>query len=148
MILQSDVFAHLALRRAPASSQPPTLAPPSSPWTPHPHPQASHKAPKGTPKDKQDPPLDHVWPPKWDKQNIWFYCSKTYNSAQKWARANDGQTFCSHFFLCFSPSALRFLHLVVFFLLGCVLRRFLGPCGLPRAFSGSPLQARMYLLLQ
>ena len=62
--------------RPPCSSKGPRVlptahfSPPSSPWTPHPRPQGPPKAPQGHPNAPPDPPLEHVWAPKWDKQNM------------------------------------------------------------------------------
>ena len=62
--------------RPPCSSKGPRVlptahfSPPSSPWTPHPRPKGPPKAPQGHPDGPPRPPLEHVWAPKWDKQNM------------------------------------------------------------------------------
>jgi hypothetical protein len=136
--------------RPPCSSKGPRVlptahfSPPRSPWTPHPRPQGPPKAPQGHPDGPPRPPLEHVWAPKWDKQNMLFYCSKTYKSGQERVRPNVRQILFRTPLFVFPSSALRFSTWLFSSLSGPSFVAFLAPLGVP---GPSPL-AQMYPFIQ
>jgi hypothetical protein len=137
MILQNSVFAHLALRRAPASSQPPTLALQGPPGHPIRAPKGPPRPPKGTPMDPPDPPWSTSGRPSGISKTCSFMIGKRTNQPRRGSGPIGGRLFIALLSLFFLPPPSVFL-LGCFFPLWSVLRRSLGPIGRSRALSTGP----------
>jgi hypothetical protein len=144
MILQNSVFAHLALRRAPASSQPPTLALQGPPGHPIRAPKGPPRPPKGTPMDPPDPPWSTSGRPSGISKTCSFMIGKRTNQPRSGSGPMRVRLFVRTPLFVFPSSALRFSTWLFSSLSGPSFVAFLAPLGVP---GPSPL-AQMYPFIQ
>ena len=144
MILQSDVFAHLALRRAPASSQPPTLALQGPPGHPIRAPKGPPRPPKGTPTDPPDPPWSTSGRPSGISKTCRFMMGKRTNQPRSGSPSMMVRPLVALLSLFLLPPPSVFSTWLFSSFSGASFGALLAPLGVPRP---SPL-AKMYPFIQ